>query len=501
MKSFKKWFPIIVGMLLPIISISQRITYSEPERDDSKGMSFEIIGKVSGNFLVYKTIRNIHVICAYDNDMKLSEKSSLGFMPDKVLNVDFIAYPDFFYMIYQYQRKSILRCMAVKFDAKGHQVGEQMQLDTTFIGFFADNKIYNTINSEDKQKIMVYKIQKKYEKYTYTTVLFDSKLQLLRKSRMTMNYDDRRNIMSDFFVDNDGNFLFGLGSKNSNREYINKVTLAIKPVNEDNFEFHDLDIGKGYLDELKLKVDNYNKKYLINSFFYTSKRGDIEGLYTGVWDRATNSQTLVSQQKFSDTLKRDAKTDGSYRMAFNNFFIKDVVLKRDGGFLLMGEDYYTQSRSNPWNRMDYIYGMPMTSYDYYYPGYYNPYRYRGMYNNQTRYYFDNIAVLSVSNTGQIEWSRVIHKSQYDDETDKYLSFNLFNAGGYLHFLFNELERKNKILSDQTVEPDGNITRNPTLKSLDKGYEFMPMYAKQVGAKQIIIPCDYRNYICFAKIDY
>jgi hypothetical protein len=29
---------------------------------------------------------------------------------------------------------------------------------------------------------------------------------------------------------------------------------------------------------------------------------------------------------------------------------------------------------------------------------------------------------------------------------------------------------------------------------------MPKYAKQVGFRQIIVPCQFRNYVCFAKID-
>ncbi|MEJ0105648.1 MAG: hypothetical protein WDO19_25160 [Bacteroidota bacterium] len=58
-----------------------------------------------------------------------------------------------------------------------------------------------------------------------------------------------------------------------------------------------------------------------------------------------------------------------------------------------------------------------------------------------------------------------------------------------------------LLNDFTVGPDGQINRNPTLKNLDKGYEFMPKYGKQVGSKQVIMPCIYRNYICFAKLDY
>ena len=35
-----------------------RITYTEPEKEDSRRTNFEIIGKMNGNFLVYKSNRN-----------------------------------------------------------------------------------------------------------------------------------------------------------------------------------------------------------------------------------------------------------------------------------------------------------------------------------------------------------------------------------------------------------------------------------------------------------
>ena len=76
-----------------------------------------------------------------------------------------------------------------------------------------------------------------------------------------------------------------------------------------------------------------------------------------------------------------------------------------------------------------------------------------------------------------------------------------NTGGQLHFLFNQMERRNNLLNDYSVTPEGKVNRNPTLKNLDKGYDFMPQYGKQVSARQMIIPCMYHNYICFAKIDY
>ena len=118
-----------------------------------------------------------------------------------------------------------------------------------------------------------------------------------------------------------------------------------------------------------------------------------------------------------------------------------------------------------------------------------------------RYHADNIVILSFDKDGKLQWNNVIAKEQYDDETDDLISYQLMNTGGQLHFLFNMEERRINLLNDYAVTPGGEINRNPTLKNLDKGFEFMAKYGKQVSSHQMIIPCLYRNNICFAKIDF
>ena len=118
-----------------------------------------------------------------------------------------------------------------------------------------------------------------------------------------------------------------------------------------------------------------------------------------------------------------------------------------------------------------------------------------------RHHADNIMILSFDKGGKLEWSNVISKEQFDDEAGDKVSYQLMNTGSELHFLFNNMEKRTVLLNDFTISPGGQINRNPTLKNLDKGYEFMPKYARQVSAKQMIVPCIYRNYISFAKIEY
>jgi hypothetical protein len=71
----------------------------------------------------------------------------------------------------------------------------------------------------------------------------------------------------------------------------------------------------------------------------------------------------------------------------------------------------------------------------------------------------------------------------------------------VRFLFNQLEKREQLLNSVSVNAAGQMKRDPMMKNLDRNYEFMPRYGKQVGAKQVVLPCMYKNYICFAKIEF
>lgn len=504
----KPFFLFFIFTTFYAAAFSQQITYTQPEQQDSRGMDFQIIGKIHDNFLVYKNNRNNYAVCSYDNSMRLINRINLKFMPDKALNVDFITFPDFAYMIYQFQKRNTVYCMAVKINADGKLLADPVELDTTHINFFADNKIYSTVNSEDKSKIMIYKIQRKNGNFNFTTLLFNDSLQLQHQSRIATFFDDRKDIFSDFFVDNNGNFVFTTGNKSNTRDFIHDLSLITKPANADTFISNTFNLAGKYLDEIKLKVDNVNQHYIINSLYYERPRGNVEGIYTAVWD--INNQNIITQQfqNLGDSIRSIAKTNGNNKTALNDFFIRDVVLRKDGGFILTAEDFYSQSRGGPWNRYDYLYGYPSFSpYNYYL---YSPYSYGyGGYNRypyynsrgQDRYYYNNILILNMDKSGTTDWASVINKTQYDDETDNFLSYATMLTGGQLHFLFNSVERRSLLLGDQSVSGSGKITRNPPLKALDRGYQFMPRYGKQVSATEIVIPCTYRNYICFAKVEF
>jgi hypothetical protein len=491
-----------------LTSHAQKIVYSDIDDDDNRRMQFEIIGKVQGNFLIYKNIRNKNYISVYNNEMEQVAREEMDFASDdRILNIDFVPFQDFTYMIYQFEKKRVVYCNAVKIDGSGKRSSEVMTLDTAHIGFGGNNKIYNTIFSEDKSKLMVFKINSKNrERYILTTLLFDNSLTPIRRSQMVIPMEEYKDALEEFQLDNDGDLVFTKFTRNNN-ETIQGSQLMYKAAMIDTLLTINVQPEKLFLDNLHIKADNANDRFFVTSFYYSKKRGDVEGFYFYVWDKATRQPVLQNSIALSEELRREARGNNTnVKSAFNDYFIRNIIIRRDGGFIINTESYYTTSRGGQWNRFNYLYGYPMSMYDYY--SVYSPYnswywRRGNMFNGRSnvRYNADNITVLSFNNTGNLEWSNVIHKEQFDDESDDRISYQTMNTGGQIHYVFNIDEKRALLLNDFTLSPDGQITRNPTLKNLDRGFEFMPKFGKQVSSYQMIIPCYYRNSICFAKVEF
>lgn len=501
----------LISLVLIVFSVqyisAQRIVYSEPDREDSRRLDFEIIGKTGANFLIYKNLRGKNWISVYDNDMNQVRRVEQDYMPnDRLINVDFYSYGDFSYMIYQYQKRNAVYCAAVKLDENGNKTSDVMLLDTSHINFAASNKIYSTISSEDKEKLMVFKINSKNRReYILSTRLYNKDLTLQKASVIAIPMEERNDYLDEFQLDNKGDLVFTKFSRNNN-DNINKVAFIIKKAGEDNLDEKPLNLPDMFLDQVHIKIDNFNNRYFLTSFFYKERRGNIDGFYFYTWDQQSGTPLLENTITFSPELRKEAKGESNIKMAFNDYFIRNIITKKDGGFIIGSEAFYTTSRANSWNRWNYLYGNPFLSpLDYYYYNsypYYNSWSWRNRDNNQSvRSHADNIVILSFDKTGKLQWSNVISKEQFDDEGGDKVSYQLMNTGSELHFLFNNMEKRTQLLNDFTISPGGEINRNPTLKNLDKGYEFMPKYAKQVSGKQMIVPCIYRNYISFAKIEY
>lgn len=505
----------IAGCLLMAVqglfAQAPRVVYSEPLRDDTRQTNFEILGKLGPEFIVYKNNRSTHVLSVYDFDMKLKENVSLDFFPDKVISLQYITYPDKILVFFEYQRKRVVYCDYAEIGPGGKIRGNPVNLDTTEVSYFSNNKIYSVINSDDKQKIMVFKVNSTNpRKFLITSYLYNPNMDLVTRNRSEVDMGDKDNYFSDFLLSNAGELVVAKLVKSGSSDIISGATMLVKHPDSTGFSERSVDIGKLVLDNPELKIDNANNRVLMSSFFARQKRGNMEGVFVVAWDKATNTQLLDTAYVFTDELRGLAKgPDANKKTVFNDFFIKNLYTRKDGGFAVVSESLYTSSRYNSMNRWDYggWYSPWMSPMNYgYWSPMYSPWsmpwsRYGYYGGQQTRYMADNVLVMSFDKSGKMEWSNVITKSQFQDDNDNLISYGNMNTGGEVHFLFNTFENRTFVLTDQSMDATGKVTRFPTLKNLDRGYEFMPRFGKQVSGRQMIIPCMYRSYLCFARVDF
>jgi|LakMenEpi03Aug12_release.lakeMendotaPanAssembly.Ray.scaffolds.fasta_scaffold00543_18 hypothetical protein len=487
-------------------ALAQKMTFSEINRRDNQDMYFEILGKFGTDILVYKSISREHELSRYDAEMKQVSTVKLDYLPERIFNIDFVNYPTYCYLIYQHQRNGIVYCNAVKVDQQGKAVGAVRLLDTTRIGFFADNKIYTTTFSEDKKKLLIYKKHLKNDNLTIVTKLFDADLNQIDSTHQFLQFDDRKEVYSDIYVDNEGTVVYAKEKKKTSNDNTSDLELWLHQPGAVEFEHTQVSLQKKYIEEASIKIDNLNRQYIVNSFYYSSRRGSIEGLFTAIVKKDLLQLPRAAFNPFSDSLRSTINSSDQYKFVFDNLTTRNVVVKKNGGFFIAAEDFYSETRSfnNAWNRNYYNNFQNTTMNDFYlYNPYYYGYRPWSSFNGDqsTRYYYDDIVILSIDSSLKLVWNNIIHKKQYDVDNDNFLSYSVINAGGEVHFLFIEKDRQKHILSNQGILPGGEINRYPTLRSIENGIEFMPRLGKQVGARVMIMPFIQRGKIGFARIDF
>jgi len=299
---------------------------------------------------------------------------------------------------------------------------------------------------------MIYKFKGKENGISFITLLYNDKLQLIHATPYPMDYDLRNNSYSDFQLDNEGNMFFTRSKKLNGSDDLASVDLLIKNSLQDSFSIKN--INHGWYN-MNIHVDNANKRYLLNSFYYMQPQENIEGIYSTVWDAKGDSMYGSRLTPFPDTIRKIARKSGEMNTAFNGYFIRNVILKKDGGYILVADDWYDC----------------------------------------------NILVCSISNIGVIEWYNIILTYQSIHLPFIFSYFSTFTSSERVHFLYNSSNKRKLLLLDNTVSEDGKITRNPPLKNEENGCDFMIRYAKKTGARELVIPCLHRGKICFAKVDF
>lgn len=265
-----------------------------------------------------------------------------------------------------------------------------------------------------------------------------------------------------------------------------------------------------FLSDIKMNVDG--NQLIYGGFYSDEYKLKIQGAYYCLLNKETLEEEFSSFKKFTmddklvssrEKQKMMNKVLPGHNPDVFTYDLVDIKLNEKGQVLLIGEQRYivvgVSVDSTP-----SVYGKTAS----------NP---RGMdvnFESSVGSRYDDIMVVGMASTGEIEWVSVIPKEQ-DGICPYCSSFSSIVVGNQVHILYNGMEknisqtkgqkikRHNPFFNDHmliaTIDESGKTTRKIVFKDAD--YHFVIPYTFQVSDNEMLFVGDTKNGTILSKITF
>jgi hypothetical protein len=477
-----KFLLLLLVPFLPLAMTGQEVLYSPFEKFDLRTGDFTVAGKVGNKLYVYRTNKDGFYLDAYNDKMENIATILLDFFPEKIYETRFITYPNKIIVLYQSLEKGSVTQYAALLDDAGRLQGEPVTLHSTKASAFGTSRNYfSSAISANKQHILVYGTNEKGNTVYFSGKWLNSNLELTATG--TSSFTAENGIEhGEAILGNDGTMYLPVFTPIGNKSFADHAWLLALKQGAGNFTPTELPLNEKFAAGTYMKLDTAKNRIYIGGFYSGKKNGNYEGVLYTYYDPSSNTFEKRKDIPFEGS-QRTATGEKNAKKAFNDFQVKQLIVRNDGGFVLVAEDFFVTTRSN------YASGY----------GYYSMY-YPNMTSAVSEYHYGDIIVASYNAEGNKEWHRFIRKDQYSQEDGGvFSSYAFMNTGGTLGFMFNDFNSRNSRIQLASVDGTGQVSIHSLAAGRSDDPDWLPRSGKQVAAKEIVVPCIRKQQICFAKI--
>lgn len=483
--------PLLLFLLyaFQVIASAQEIEISQPEKFFFRSGNLEILGKAQGLVYLHTSENRNHYLSAFGSGMGLKWKRNLG-ITDKQIDFEYISLSQNGIVLYFSQREKNTRYLyARKYNYELVPADDDILIDSFKRSFGDRFPEFNFKESENKKFTMVFLIDEELNRNdNFQFVLVNDSLHPVLSNKISLPTAEKRSVYEDILVDNQGEIYIVIGDyKDIGAVHANRYWILSAKNQYSKSENMKIDPGNDlFLNNTKFKVDNVNQNLVIAGFYAEDFKRDAsaEGIYIQILDLSTDSTLVQKTENFSPEFiarikgtKRTKRADRLY-----TFVIDDIILRKDGGAIIMSESYYRTYRSTT--------------------NMYDPYGFPSFNESNVSYHYDEILVLSVHPQGEMHWKNILPKSQTSSgDKGRYSSYCMMNTGYNLVFIINDqvISRTNVI--QYNLDGAGNNRREVIFNSKNQDVYLMPQLAKQVSSQEIVIPSIKRNKLRLVKLIY
>lgn len=352
--------------------------------------------------------------------------------------------------------------------------------------------------STDRNKIAIIAAlhDEKQFKETFTTSVYDGSMQLLWSKDITLPYESELFEREKLLLDNNGNiYLSGRlynekvkEKRNGMANYSYKI-LAYRDSGTVAKEF-DIAVPNQFITDVGFNITR-DDKLAIAGFYSTQGTYSIKGISFTLINAATGSVVKQGIKPFdasflelfsrSQVDKKDAE--------IYNYDLDNIIIRSDGGVLLLAEQYFVESRSTR-----------------YYTG--------NTYTTRTTYYYNynDVMAININPDLSVAWATKIPKRQVTTDDGGYYSSYAYAVGGdKIYLLFND-NPDNLLITDPakvakysgvkksvatlvTISADGKWKKSLLFSNQDQGEILRPKVCEQTADRQFFLYAEKgKNYV-------
>ncbi len=313
-------------------------------------------------------------------------------------------------------------------------------------------------------------------------MLADSTFTVLKQKAPVIPYDEKSFTPEEYALSDNGDLhVLGVRSvktETSGRKREEDFLLYACPLAADTL--HAFTVGAPGFDitSASMAFDNLNDRLLVTGFYADKASSAGAGVMLATLDMK-DPQTLVFRSSPIDNqtqLKILGERNRSYDIGLINYPIRKIVLRSDGGAVIIAEAFFAN---------DYSY------YDYF----------TQSYTRSIEYHFNNVVTVSINADGSIHWLNVVRKNQVStDDGGNFSSFCPVLTESAFVLVYNaDVSRDNEVTTAR-ITASGKKNETGTIRTPNN----LLLYSrsgKQISANEAVFPCISKKKLMLAKITF
>lgn len=266
-----------------------------------------------------------------------------------------------------------------------------------------------------------------------------------------------------------------------------------------------IDVPQKFIKDISYKIDLTGSKIIVCGFYSNDlNKYGYDGCFYQQLDINSNTVLVssfkafdlnmltegMSEKEIEHAKRRDNSRKDQY---FANYNLNNIIVRADGSVVLISECSYTLSISAEDGR--------------------------GGYGAYATYHYDNLLLVNISASGNIEWVTAIPKTSHEQIAHQYASYVAMVKGDKVYLLFNDNIKNNSrnivtegVLDAQyhgeyaaltlaTVNADGIVKREMLAKTVNSSVVPRPYVSKQISDDELFLIGEYEQVDQFAIIKF